>query len=72
MRVTVKDRFGAWLDGLSGMLRRKGDEAQREIAAKDLPEPRDAAEEALWQAMGWSEPQERDSLAIAAEAVDGI
>jgi hypothetical protein len=57
LRVALRDSFGKWLGGLESVFRRKSHDAGREISAKKLPAPRDAAEEALWQAMGWNEPQ---------------
>ncbi len=68
LRVMLKDRFGKWLSGLEGRFRRKEETAAREISAKERPAPRDEAEEALWQAMGWNEPEERDALEVAARA----
>jgi hypothetical protein len=57
LKITVRDSFGKWLQGLESLFRRKGAEAGREISSKERPEPRGDAEEALWQAMGWNEPQ---------------
>jgi hypothetical protein len=57
MRVALRSSFGKWLQGLESVFRRKSRDANREISAKKLPAPRDEAEEALWQAMGWNEPQ---------------
>jgi hypothetical protein len=57
LKVTLKDSCGKWLGGLGGIFRRKGAEAGSEISSKERPEPRGEAEEALWQAMGWNEPQ---------------
>jgi len=65
LKVTVKDSFGKWLGGLESLFRRKGAEAGREISSKERPEPRGDAEEALWQAMGWNEPQGHDALKVA-------
>ena len=56
LKVTVRETFGKWLQGLESVFRRKGRDLGREIAIKRVA-PSDAAEEALWQAMGWNEPQ---------------
>jgi hypothetical protein len=68
LRVKLKDSFGKWLGGIESVFRRKGRDAGREISAEARPEPRGEAEEALWQAMGWSEPEGRDALAVARRA----
>jgi len=72
MQITVRETFGKWLQGLDGLFRRKGEEAGREISSKERPEPRGDAEEALWQAMGWNEPQGRDALRMAADGAGEV
>ena len=72
LKVTVKDSFGKWLGGLSGMFQRKGEAAGREISAEARPAPRDEAEEALWQAMGWNEPESEDAGKVVARAVGEV
>ena len=66
LRVKVKDGFAPWLGGLRRMFGIKSREASREISSRELPEPRDEAEQALWQAMGWDEPQGADAIQLAA------
>lgn len=72
LRVKMKDSFGSWLGGLGRALGVKGREASREASAIERPAPRDEAEEALWQAMGWDEPQGEDAGKVAARAVEEV
>jgi hypothetical protein len=55
VRIKIKDSLGRWLGGLESIFRRGGRE-RREIPLR-RGEPLGDAEEALWQAMGWNEPQ---------------
>jgi hypothetical protein len=72
LKVTVKDTFGKWLGGVGRLLGVKGEEAGREISSQERPEPRDEAEEALWQAMGWNEPEGEDAGKVTARAVGEV
>ena len=66
MEITVKlkETFSGWLDGLASVFGSKGREASEEISAMARPGSRDDAEQALWQAMGWSEPEGEDALKV--------
>ena len=68
MEINLRETFGRWMDGLGAVFGRKGVAASHEISLKPRPAPRDGAEEALWQAMGWTEPQGEDALKVAARA----
>ena len=68
MEINLRETFGRWMGGLGAVFGRKGRDAAKDIAAVKRPAPRDAAEEALWQAMGWSEPQQEDALKVARRA----
>ena len=68
-KLVVKESLGKGLGGLGRVFSRKGREAGREMSGKDMAEPRDEAEEALWQAMGCNEPQGGNPLRVAADGV---
>ena len=59
--IKVKEGFGRFLGGLGKRLLQAGREAGEEISTIERPAPRDEAEEALWQAMGWADPEGEDS-----------
>lgn len=63
--VKVKDGLGRWLGGLGRVFSAKGREAALEIGRKERPEPRTEAEKALWQAMGWDEPEDESAAEVA-------
>ncbi len=63
--VRVKEGLGSWLGGLGRVFSAKGREAAAEIGRKERPEPRTEAEEALWQAMGWDEPDGEAAVDVA-------
>lgn len=67
VRIKIKDSLGRWLGGLESIFRRGGRE-RREIPLR-RDEPLGDAEEALWQAMGWDDPQVRE---VSREAVDAL
>ena len=62
--IRKRGRFTEFLDGLRTVFRRKGAEAAAEIGEMERPEPRDEAEEALYLAMGWAEPEGDDALKV--------
>jgi hypothetical protein len=72
LRIKLRDGFSRWLGGVGRALRMKSAEATDEAGAIARPTPRDEAEEALWQAMGWTEPEGEDVAALARRKVKGV
>lgn len=72
LKVRVKDGVGRWLGGLGKMLGLAGRDAEEELGDAPRPEPRDEAEEALWQAMGWDEPEGEDAGKVVARVVGEV
>jgi len=71
--VSLRERLGEWMAGVGRALRGKAEEAEDEIRRVDRPEPRDEAEEALWQAMGWSEDERESAVEVATrKAMEGL
>lgn len=64
-KLNLRDTFSRWIGNMGRALRLASDEATDEAGAVARPEPRDEAEEALWQAMGWNEPDGEDAAAVA-------
>ena len=64
-KLNLREKLSQWLGGVGRALRLKGDEATDEAGAEARPTPRDEAEEALWQAMGWNDPEGEDAMAVA-------
>lgn len=64
MDLKLRDRLGAFLGRMEGLLRRKAAEAAEEIPAVERPEPLDEAEQALHDAMGWTEDEAEDAAAV--------
>lgn len=52
--INKRDGFGAFLGAIGRVFRRKGEEASREV--REIQEPQSEAEEALFLAMGYAEP----------------
>jgi hypothetical protein len=65
-RMALKDGFSRWLGGLGRLLGKAARDGGADLGKAARPAPRDEAEAALWQAMGWSEPDAEDAVKAAA------
>lgn len=67
-RFFVREKFGALLGRVGRALRKAEDETERETGGK-VQEPQSEEEDALHQAMGWSEAEGEDAADVALEKI---